>query len=155
VWQLPPGFQVLVFSPSNTRKMWTYATCGMSQQSDAPALDLHLFSPTRIESHVELLTVVAHYHLTGAYLDVGHTVNFGRPWLPESKCDYGLISLPYLDGPRLEWLGEKELKIHFLWLIPITANEVDYKKEHGLEALEARFERSKFDYLNPKRASIA
>jgi hypothetical protein len=153
-WQLTPGFRVLVFSPSGQRKMWTYATCGMSQQNDAPALELHLFSPTQIESHVELLTVIAHYHLTGAYLDVGHTVNFGRPWLSESNCDHGLVSLPYLDGPRLEWLEVTEQKIHFLWLIPISASEVDYKKQHGLEALESRFEQSKFDYLNPKRASI-
>jgi hypothetical protein len=153
-WQLPHGFKVLVFSPNNRRKMWTYSTCGMSQQKDAPPLELHLFSPTENELHVELLTVVVHYHLTGAYLDVGHTVNFGRPWLPESKCDHGLISLPYLDGPRLEWLGETGRGIHFLWLIPITANELDYKKEHGLEALESRFEENRFDYLDPKRASI-
>jgi hypothetical protein len=153
-WQLTPEFRVLVFPPSKHRKMWTYATCGMSQQNDAPALELHLFSPVQIESHIELLTVVAHYHLTGAYLDVGHTVYFGRPWLAKSKCDHGLISLPYLDGPKLEWLEQTGRKIRFLWLIPISADEVEYKKSHGLEALEARFEERKFDYLNSQRASV-
>jgi len=125
----------------------------MSQQNDAPALELHLFSPMRTESHIELLTVIAHYHLTGEYLDVGHTVNFGRPWLPESRCDHGLISLPYLDGPKLEWLDWAGNKIRFLWLVPISAAEVEYKKLHGLEALEARFEECRFDYLNPLRKS--
>ena len=153
-WQLPPGFRVLVFPPSKRRRMWTYATCCMSQQSDAPALELHLFSPVQIETQVELLMVVAHYHLTGAYLDVGHTVNFGRPWLSESKCDHGLISLPYLDGPKLEWLEQADRNIRFLWLIPISAGEVEYKKLHGVEALEARFEERKCDYVNPQRPSV-
>jgi len=31
---------------------------------------------------------------------------------------------------------------------------VEYKKSHGLEALEARFEERKFDYLNSQRASV-
>jgi hypothetical protein len=155
VEQLPPDFRILVFPPRERRKMWTYATCGMSQQGDAPPLELHLFSPIRAEAHVELLTVIAHFHLTGAYLDVGHTVNFGRPWLPGSQCDHGLISLPYLDGPKLEWLGPPERSVRFLWLIPITAEELRFKRTHGLEALERRLEDGQFNYLDPGRPSIA
>jgi hypothetical protein len=152
--QLTPGFRILVFAPNDRRNMWTYATCGMSQQMDAPPLEIHLFSPTETESHVELLTVIAHYHLTGAYLDVGHTVNFGRPWLDGSKCDHGLISLPYLDGPKLEWLEATERRTQFLWLIPISKKEVNFTKSNGLEALESRFEERQFNYLDPKRASV-
>ena len=154
VEQLPPDFRVLVFPPRENRKMWTYATCGMSQQGDAPPLELHLFSPIRAEALVELLTVIAHYHLTGAYLDVGHTVNFGRPWLPQSKCDHGLISLPYLDGPNLEWLKMPERSVRFLWLVPITDEELRFKKAHGLEALENRLEERQFNYLDPMRSSV-
>jgi hypothetical protein len=155
VEQLPPGFRVLVFAPRESRKMWTYATCGMSRQGDAPPIELHVFSPVRDEGQVELLTVVAHYHLTGAYLDVGHTVNFGRPWFPRSKCNHGLISLPYLDGPKLEWLKKPECSTRFLWLIPITDEELRFKKAHGLEALESRFEEQRFNYLDPMRPSVA
>jgi hypothetical protein len=154
VEQLPPNFGVLVFKPGLHRKMWTYATCGMSQQSDAVPLELHLFSPIQAEAHVELLTVIAHFHATGACLDVGHTVNFGRPWLPQSKCDHGLISLPYLDGPKLEWLALPERRIRFLWLVPITVDELRFKKTHGLEALENRFEERQFNYLDPARSSV-
>jgi hypothetical protein len=152
--ELTPGFTVLEFPPTKDRNMWTYATCGMSQQGDAPPVEIHLFVPVQSESLVELLTVIAHYHLTGAYLDVGHTVNFGRPWLAGSTCDHGLISLPYLDGPKLEWLEESDQKIHFLWLVPITLAEVQFKMTHGLEALESRFDSSQFNYLNPKRTSV-
>jgi hypothetical protein len=154
VEQLPPGFRVLAFAPTDRRKMWTYATCGMSHQSDATLIELHLFSPIRDETLVELLTVIAHYHLTGAYLDIGHTVNFGRPWLPHSKCDHGLISLPYLDGPSLEWFEVSQRRIRFLWLIPITADEVAFKKAQGLDALEDRFEAVGFNYLDPERSSV-
>jgi hypothetical protein len=154
VWQLTPRFRILAFPPTASREMWSYATCGMSTQGDAPALELHLFSPVKADSHVELLTAIAHYHLTGEYLNLGHTVNFGRPWLLTSKCDHGLVSLPYLDGPRLEWLEQTGKKTRFLWLIPVTQDEAQYAKSQGLENLGSRFEASNFDYLNPERPSV-
>jgi hypothetical protein len=82
--------------------MWTYATSGMSRPGDATPLELHLFSPERSEQLVELLMAIAHYHRTGSTLGLGASVNFGRPWLSGSDCSFGLISLPYLDGPALE-----------------------------------------------------
>jgi hypothetical protein len=152
--ELPQEFQVLVFKPNSKRKMWTYATCGMSKITDEYPFELHIFAPERNNSLVELLTVVAHYHRTGSSLGLGHTINFGRPWLPESKCEYGLISLPYLDGPSLEWLDMDDKKTRFLWLIPITKREVEYKKKYGLDALEEKFDNEMFNYLEPLRMSV-
>jgi hypothetical protein len=152
--QLPSEFSVLEFQPTTKRTLWTYATCGMSQQAEAHKLELHLFSPIQSDELVELLTAAAHYHLTGDYLDLGHTVNFGRPWLPYSACEYGFISLPYLDGSSLQWLDEQNLKVQFLWLIPITLAERDFKKNQGIEALEKHFEESNFHYANPTRISV-
>jgi hypothetical protein len=128
----------------------------MSQAEDNSRLELHLFSPVQHEGHVELLTVIAHYHRTGNMLALGHTVNFGRPWFGGSSCDYGLISLPYLDGPSLEHLrtDNNELDVQFLWLMPITKAERDYKKVQGIEALEQRFDDVSVDYLNPTRQSV-
>lgn len=154
VAELPVGFQVLVFAPNERRTMWSYATCGMSQQPDSPPLEIHLLSQKENDSHVELLTSIAHYHLTGAYLGLGHTVNFGRPWVPGSKCSHGLMSLPYLDGPKLEWLRSGDAEIRFLWMIPICAREVAYKADHGLEKLERLFEESRFNYLDPLRPCV-
>jgi len=153
---LPFGFSVLEFAPTQARDMWTYATCCMSQPSDSELLELHLFSPVQCESLVELLTVVAHYHRTGQPLALGHTVNFGRPWINGSICDYGLISLPYLDGPLIEEfrLPESEKIVRCLWLVPITRAERDYKKAHGLAALEHKLEQSNFNYLDPFRPSV-
>ena len=127
----------------------------MTQSDDASRLELHLFSPVQTEDNVELLTVIAHYHRTGSMLALGHTVNFGRPWLPGSVCEYGLISLPYLDGPKLEhFYTDDGSSVRFLWLLPITKAERDYKKSFGLEELERRFDAASVDYLNPNRQSV-
>ena len=153
--QLPTDFCVLEFRPTKQREMWTYATCSMWQPKDEILIELHLFSPAQYSLHIELLTVIAHYHRTGSALDLGPTVSFGRPWMDGSKCTYGLISLPYLDGPNLEDLVLPDQQVvKCLWLIPITKAERDFKKIHGLETLEQEFEKSEFDFLNPKRPSI-
>jgi hypothetical protein len=150
-----PDFQVFEFAPSLDRAMWTYATCCMSFANDDRALELHMFSPQQNDLLVELLAAIAHYHRSEAHLGLGDTVNFGRPWLPHSKCTYGIVSLPYLDGPKLEWLClPSELTIRCLWLIPITRKERDFKMTCGLDALEGRFEQASFNYLDPRRLSV-
>jgi hypothetical protein len=63
-----------------------------------------------------------------------------------------VLSPPYLDGQNLEWLEEPHVR--FLWLIPVTEAEVAFKKAHGMEALEERFEEAQFNYLDPFRASV-
>lgn len=154
--ELPPGFSVLEFPPSAKRPFWTYASCGMSVQADAPPLETFLLSERQDASIAELITALAHshYHVTGAYLGLSHTVNFGRPWLDDSTCDHGLLSLPYLDGTDLEWQTIAGRKTQFLWLIPVTKKEIEFKSRCGLDALEQLFESTKFNYLDPSRKSV-
>jgi hypothetical protein len=152
--ELPPGFHVLEFPPTDKSFMWVYATSGMTPREDAEALELHLFSREPSDLHVELLTVIAHYHCTSTRLGLGHTVNFGRPWVAGSECDHGLVSLPYPYGPRLEWLRTEARALRCLWLIPITKAERDFKTQHGLEALENRLEQTRFDFLDARRPSV-
>jgi hypothetical protein len=154
VSELPDDFDVVVFPPHGDRTMWTYATVGMAQPGDDAPIELHLFSPDRSEAIVEILYAVAHYHRTGTRLGLGDSVNFSRPWLPGATCDHGLISLPYLDGPVLEVGTIGGDTVHFYWLVPITAAEKAYKVQHGLEALETRFEEGALDYVNPARPSM-
>jgi hypothetical protein len=154
--ELPLSFSILEFPPSETRQMWTYATCCLSQPTDTAPIELHLFSPVQSEGLVELLTVIAHYHRNDEKLGVGHTINLGRPWLGESRCDHGLISLPYLDGPAIEEYRSQGTNqvIRCLWLIPITMSEQQFKKRKGLTALENKFEQTQVDYVDPDRASV-
>jgi hypothetical protein len=148
-------FHVLEFAPSVHRAMWTYATCGMSSWRVDHPLELHLFSAQQDHGLVDLLTTVAHYHQTEHALGLGHTVNFGVPWQTDSRCSYGLLSLPYLDGPTLEKLHVGARQVSCYWLVPITQAERDVKRDFGLEALEALFDHPPFDYLAPLRASRA
>lgn len=152
---LSPDFRILEYPPTSQRKMWTYATCGMSSFDNQQPIELHIFSSIQDDNLVEILTAVSYYHMNDAKLNLNHTVNFGIPWQHGSNCSYGLISLPYLDGPSLEILKvDGSSTIHFYWLIPITLEERDYKKKHGTEALEEKFEQKGFDYLDPFRRSL-
>ena len=127
----------------------------MSQPDDDAPLELHIFSPKNSGEPVELLVATAHYHRTGATLGLGHTVNFGKAWLDASQCEYGLISLPYLDGPSLENLELSDGGVvKCLWLIPVSKSEVEFKKANGLEALEERFDEAQFNYLDSTRAAV-
>jgi len=126
----------------------------MSQRHDPNPIEVHLFAPFENEDIVELLVATSHYHRTGEWLSLGHSVNFGRPWWSGSRCDHGLLSLPYLDGPSLEWMEFEQVIVRFLWLIPVTHSEIEFKRAKGLRALERKFEKVKFNYLDPRRASI-
>ena len=151
---VPATFRVLEFAPTLARTMWTYATCGLSLPEMPQLLELHLLSPQQSPELVDLLTAVAHYHQTEHTLGLDHTVKFGVPWLPDSACSCGLVSLPYLDGPSLEQMPYQSWVVQCLWLIPITPAERAFKASHGVEALEDLFEQTSFDYLNLARPSV-
>jgi len=148
-------YYVLEYPPNSKRNIWTYATCGMFSFNENMPIELHIFSLFQDEKLVELLTAVSYYQISEDKLNLNHTVNFGVPWQPGSRCSYGLISLPYLDGPNLEILRiDPSRAVHFYWLIPITEEERNYKKKYGIEALEERFDQNKFNYIDPLRKSV-
>jgi hypothetical protein len=150
----PPSFQVLEFKPNEKHNMWTYGSVGMSCEKHARPIELHMFSPYQTDRIVELLTIVASFHYNDEKLGLNHRINFGEPWLEASKCTKGFISLPYLDGPKLEVFCLKEVHVGFYWLIPITEAEADIVDAEGVEGLESRFEKQQFDYLNPNRIGV-
>jgi hypothetical protein len=153
--ELPRDFCVLAIERSS--EMRAYATRCMSAPGQTDALELHLLvrpqdGKSQESALVELLTAVAHYHHTKTRLGLGHTVNFGRPFVTGSRCTQGFISLPYLDGPQLEWMDVP--KVRFLWLIPITPSELEFKKRNSADALEERLEAARFNYLDPYRMPV-
>lgn len=99
--------------------------------------------------------MVANLHADARYrLHLGKIINIGRPWIDGASCDHLLVSLPYLLGPKFEYLRVLDLSIRFLWLLPITQSEASYARTHGVEALESVFERTAFDTLDPTRNSV-
>jgi len=150
-----PDFSVLEFPPFGSRTNYTYATCGLSTCNVSPQLEFHMFSSIRNQSIANLLASVAYYHAeNNGNLGLWHSINFGEPWQGESLATYGLISLPYLDGPKFERGKFNSKEVSFYWIVPITEREKDYKKERGVEALEQIFEASNFDYSNANRPSL-
>lgn len=153
--KLHQDFYVLEFKPNNRYDFWTYCSVGMSlDRQDNHLIEVFVFSPKQDIAQVELITVCASYHRNGLPLDLHHTINIGRPWLDNSKCDHCFVSLPYLDGEVLELFNFYNKTYHCYWLIPITEKERDYKIENGCEALEQLFEDKQLDYLNPERKCL-
>lgn len=152
--EIGPDFSVLEFPSIPTRGGWIYCTSCMALASDSHGIELFMIAPVQDHQNIELLTVVAHFHRTATRLKCGDTVDFGTSWGGANKCDCGLISLPYLFGPPLENLEIASKNIRILWLLPITRAEREYKIKFGLEALEAKFEDPKFNYLNQARKSV-
>jgi hypothetical protein len=152
--ELPTEFSVVMLPPAGTRTDWIYATTCMSQRADTKRIELHFRSMTEDNTVVELLYAIAHFHRHGKKLDLGHTVNFGRRWAHKSNCEFGLVSLPYLDGPNLELLSLKNETIHFYWIVPIYESELDFKRTYGLDALERKFDEVGLHYADPTRSPV-
>lgn len=151
IHQLPPDFCVFEIPPCEQRDVWVYASCGMSFDNSVP-IEVYVFSPRQAPELIELLYVMGHFHINGEALDEQHTVNFGRPWMQGSSCQFGLLST--MDS-HIDWGDIDGQNVHFLWLIPITEAERDFKIEFGLSALDRLFEEKSVDCTDPLRASAA
>ncbi|HEY3445997.1 MAG TPA: suppressor of fused domain protein [Myxococcales bacterium] len=153
-----PHIDVLVFEPGPRTELWTYASLGgSSAMRPGRAKEFFVLAPKPDPAHVELVTMTASYHADPdpSYgLSYGHTVPIGEPVVPGSPCTHLLVSLPYLFGEELEVCDLDEFHVQILWLLPITPEELEYKKKHGLDALEERFEATELDYADLRRHSV-
>lgn len=135
-----------------------YLTAGASDILDRPGygIEFCFLAKERSPLHIELLAMVSHMHADPDHrLNVGHTMNLGRPVLPGSPLDHLLISLPYLLGQEFEFahFGDGH-HAQILWVVPITENEQRFRHESGLDALEDRFEEAAIDVLDAFRPSV-
>jgi hypothetical protein len=161
VWTVGPGadifprLRISQFAPGPKAALWVYVTIGAWEAGWQGELNLEFLiaAPREDLRHVELATMTACYHRSH-HLGLGHTVPLGEPWLAGSACDHLLISLPYPFGSELENCCLKSRHLQILWMLPITRAERDFKVEHGLEALEQKFDEAKLEYWDPARASV-
>jgi Suppressor of fused protein (SUFU) len=153
--RVPPGFRVVRVAAGPKSPLNVYLSVGAWEATGETGHGLEfLVAASQPEVKcVELLAMVAYYHRTEG-LGVGHTFPLGYGWLGGS-CDHMLVSLPYPFGPKLEVCClEEEGHVRFLWLLPITAAEKRFRHEHGLEALEQRFDEAKLNFAFPYRQSV-
>jgi suppressor of fused protein SUFU len=150
-----PHFRVLRVSPETTTDVWTYVSVGGWAATDEDfGMEFLICTPSTQDRAVELLAMTVFYNREGT-LDIGHTLPIGEPWLPGSKCDHLLVSLPYPFGPDLQTCHVGDRHVEFLWLLPISEAERDLKISSGLEALESRFDEVGLKYWQIDRASVA
>jgi hypothetical protein len=153
-----PDFHIAKIPPGGATDFWTFASIGAWRATeDHPhGLEFVVVSKSESASILERLAMTAFYQAGPEHqrLAVGHTVPIGEGWVEGSPLDTMLVSLPYLWGPALENCRLADRLIQVLWLIPIYSIERDFKQQHGLAALEARFEQVPLDYLDPFRSAV-
>ena len=154
-----PALRVLEIAPGPRDGAWAYVTVGASVTSDRPGAgrEFVLMAPVRDPRFADLLAMTVFYHCGPEphWLDVGHSLPVGEPWLPGSACDHFLVSLPYMHGPALEHCPlPNGHHARFLWLLPVTSSEIAYRRTHGTEALEQLFDEAAIDPVDPRRPSV-
>lgn len=150
-----PHFRVLRVAPLEPSGLWQYVSIGgwAATEDQNSGLEFILSTPAETPRAVELLAMSVYYH-QGGRLGLGHTIPIGEPWLTGSACDHMLISESYPFGSELHTCHVGDRHVDFLWLLPITAAERDFKVASGLDALEARFEERELEYWDIHRPSM-
>ncbi|MET7641649.1 suppressor of fused domain protein [Streptomyces sp. NPDC005438] len=152
-----PDLRVLAVGPGPRGDDWAYVTvgCCAAPGEGGPGLEFVMTAPTRDQRFVDLMAMVAYYHCSGHRLGLEHSMPIGEPWVPGSACDHLLVSLPHPYGPALERCPLPEGYARLLWTLPVTRAEIEYRREHGHEALERLFEQAPITPADPFRASVA
>jgi hypothetical protein len=109
-------------------------------------LVLYVDDPT--EEYAALLRAIAHMaHDLPTWFSYGHTLAFSdsaEPLFPGSELTGFLLMVPVVQPDY--WLrDELEIEgdpVNLLWVVPLTAAEMQLKLERGFEALMDVFERS-------------
>ncbi|MFF8027268.1 suppressor of fused domain protein [Streptomyces sp. NPDC007896] len=149
-----PGFHVRRIAPLRPRESWVYVSIG-AYKVGAPRREFLILSPVESVRHVESLAMVSHFHsLPGHRVELGSTMNLGRPWLEGSEADRFLASPPYSLEREFWRTGSPDDGVEFTWLVPIYAEESEYAKRRGLEALEERLEKNGVNLVDPRRTSV-
>lgn len=149
-----PHFRVLRVAPENNADVWTYVSVGGWAATDGHfGLEFLISTAVAADRAVELLAMTVFYN-RGGKLDLGHTLPIGEAWLPGSRCEHLLVSLPYAFGPELQTCHVGDRHVEFLWLLPITEAERALKVASGVEALESRFDEVGLKYWQVDRSSV-
>ncbi|HKZ47429.1 MAG TPA: suppressor of fused domain protein [Thermoplasmata archaeon] len=97
-----------------------------------------------------ILASLANYpHHHGTFLDQGHTVPGDEALWGETKMsDFLLQEADHILEPLV--LPDR-VHVHFLMAIPVYRAELEYKKEHGLDALSRWWDEAKVEITDPHR----
>jgi len=80
--------------------------------------------------------------------------NVVKYYMPDSPMKHILFVPPFLWEDKLTTLSFNDKKVAWLLAIPISEEEFEYAKEHGIDDLETLFEEYQIDIFDLKRESV-
>ena len=152
-----PKFRVIELSPDevNPIEPWAYVSYGAHEVSKRVMTEFMLLSPVKDDRHLQTVAAVVRTHgMLPNGLTPGSTVALAHGWREGSTLMHLLVTLPYPYGPMVETCTTPSGELKLYWLMPITAAEAKYVGEHGLEAMEQKFESVGVDFTQVNRASV-
>jgi hypothetical protein len=136
-----PEFRVLELAPAGRDQPWIYVSAGTAhlRSFDGVGHEYVIRTWQHERLMVELLAMVASYSTREDHdgLHDGHSVPIGRPWVEGAEADHLYINKPYFVSRDFATLRiDDSFSVHFLWLVPMTDREKEWRHEHGQEAFE-------------------
>lgn len=110
--------------------------------------ELIQYFPECTEGHARRLHDMAWLPLLdGFYLDSHHSIAWEYPAVPETPWKNAFFLVPLIKSHR-EFVFEVEGdEVSFLWHVPISDEERDFKLENGAEALVDRMDAVKLPWI--------
>jgi hypothetical protein len=161
---LIPHIDVYTFKRiQGDREIYSLVTGGMSDlemtlprgaDKDAPKrVELIFYCAEPREEYISVLRWAAHFpHDAKSWLGHGHTIPNGNPPEPlwGSKTLDSLFFLPPIVKKDQTLPSELILggePVHFLWLVPLTTAECDFKLANGFEAMLSLFQQNRHPHV--------
>jgi Suppressor of fused protein (SUFU) len=171
VFPLVPHIDVYTFKRSQgNEEVYSLVTGGMSDlemtlprkaDKDAPRrVELIFYCSEPRDEYISTLRWVAHFpHDSKSWLGHGHTMPNGNPPAPflGSTALDTLFFLPPIVKKDQTLPTELQLSgepVHFLWVVPLTTPECDFKLTNGFDAMLNLFQQNRHPYVfDPHRKS--
>jgi hypothetical protein len=153
-----PHIDIYPYPPSGQRDYWTLITGGMSDRAQripkiargeiSPFTEVVMYAHEVREWMVGGLSALAeHPFREKTFLHLWHSFGTGAP-LFEGSIFAGFVCLPPI-GEREDFdsLCLPAGKVDFLWAVPVTAAELEFKITNGAEALMHLFQEHDLDMV--------
>jgi hypothetical protein len=154
----PVHVDIYTFPPAEKRPYYTLLTGGMSDvRQNIPAKFPHLSPRAEILTYVSKPQGWMYNVLKGlaempsddnTFLHWYHSVPNGKPMtaVPSELTAYFFVP-PYLEDQGFNPMIVGGEKTDFLVLVPITNQELNFKREHGANGLLDKFDQNNFNYV--------
>lgn len=143
-----PHIDIYQFGPHGDRDYWTLITAGMSDAKQfipkgmpfeiAPRAEILMYVKEPQTWMFNVLKTLSEMPFDKkTFLHWWHTIAYGMPMTDEPSLLTGFFLLPpYFEPEGFNNLTIDGDKVDFIWLVPITDLEMEYKAKYGGAALD-------------------